>query len=89
VWWAPAQSLEEVTTDAQLRAQHGFVPVRFPDGRVEETVAAPLSLAEGETAAPLGVPAVGEHGGEVLEEIGYNEAEIVALTRAGVVVLPG
>jgi crotonobetainyl-CoA:carnitine CoA-transferase CaiB-like acyl-CoA transferase len=89
VWWAPAQSLEEVTTDAQLRAQHGFVPVRFPDGRVEETVAAPLSLADGETAAPLGVPAVGEHGGEVLEEIGYDEAEIVALTRAGVVVLPG
>jgi crotonobetainyl-CoA:carnitine CoA-transferase CaiB-like acyl-CoA transferase len=89
VWWAPAQSLEQVTTDPQLRAQHGFVPVRFPDGQVEESVAAPVAMYERKAEEPLEVPAVGEHGRQVLNEAGYDETEIEALAKAGVVVLPG
>ena len=88
VWWAPAQSLEEVTTDPQLRAQNGFVAVRFPDGQVEESVAAPISFGAPGAPGPVPVPAIGEHSREILEEAGFDEDRITALTAAGIVVVP-
>lgn len=88
VWWAPAQSLDEVVADRQLRAQDGFVPVRFPDGQVEESVAAPISLGASEGPEPVKVPSIGEHSREILEEAGFAAAQIEALTDAGVVFVP-
>jgi crotonobetainyl-CoA:carnitine CoA-transferase CaiB-like acyl-CoA transferase len=85
VWWAPAQSLDEVVEDPQLRAQPGFVPVRFPDGQVEESIAAPVSLGEPGGSEPIRVPAVGEHSREILREAGFDEDRIAALTESRVV----
>lgn len=88
MWWAPAQSLDEVVADPQLRAQDGFVPVRFPDGRVEESVAAPISLGVSQRSEPARVPAIGEHSREILEEAGFDAGHIAVLTEAGVVINP-
>jgi crotonobetainyl-CoA:carnitine CoA-transferase CaiB-like acyl-CoA transferase len=86
VWWAPAQTLDEVCADAQLRAQGGFVPVELPDGQAVESVAAPIGLGEWRGPGAIRVPAVGEHSREILEEAGFDAARVEALTRAGVVV---
>jgi crotonobetainyl-CoA:carnitine CoA-transferase CaiB-like acyl-CoA transferase len=57
--------------------------VPFADGK-GETVSSPLQI-DGETkVAPRRAPAVGEHGELVLQEAGFEAAEIRQLRQQGV-----
>jgi crotonobetainyl-CoA:carnitine CoA-transferase CaiB-like acyl-CoA transferase len=52
------------------------------------TVDSPF-MVSGTDKVPVSVaPGFGEHGGEILREAGYEEAEIEALRTAGVVGIP-
>ena len=48
----------------------------------------PIKFADTDRAVLRPVPTLGEHGREVLEEAGYDEAAIAELVSAGAVVLP-
>ena len=49
------------------------------------TVDSPFSLSGAEKVPVAMAPEFGEHGGEILREAGYDETEIEALRKVGVV----
>lgn len=85
LWWAPVQTLDEVLADPQVHAAGGFVDV--PDG--EATTKLPATPVDfgGTPGAPRAMaPGHGEHGDEVLAELGRSPGQIEALRRDGAVV---
>ncbi len=69
VWWAPAQSPAEVVSDPQLVGGDGFVEVDSGGGLRQRSVNGPVSFSGITDAIDSSVPGLGEHTGEVLEEI--------------------
>ena len=85
--WAPLPQLEEVVDDPQMRAAGAFVDIEDPEhGRIT-TVNSPIFSSEGEKQAPVPAPGLGDHTGEVLNELGYEAKEIAALVEEGAAVL--
>jgi crotonobetainyl-CoA:carnitine CoA-transferase CaiB-like acyl-CoA transferase len=66
VWWAVAQSPAEVVVDPQLLANGGFVPV---EGGALRSVNGPVSFSDVTPDPEIGVPLLGEHTAEVIEEL--------------------
>jgi crotonobetainyl-CoA:carnitine CoA-transferase CaiB-like acyl-CoA transferase len=79
--WAPVQSALEVHEHAQVQA-NGFLPqVRTSEG-VEFALVAPPMHFDGEVTAPTRcAPALGADTDEVLRELGYDAAAIVAMRQ--------
>lgn len=84
VWWEPVLSLPEALEDPQtaasgvrgeIPADHGSVPA----------VAAPVDFDGRTPMASRPVPGPGEHGDELLAELGYSDQEVAALREAGTV----
>jgi crotonobetainyl-CoA:carnitine CoA-transferase CaiB-like acyl-CoA transferase len=66
VWWAPVQEPSAVVGDPQLFANDGFVEVE--DGALR-TINGPLTFSGMRINPSIGVPHLGEHTIEVLEEL--------------------
>jgi crotonobetainyl-CoA:carnitine CoA-transferase CaiB-like acyl-CoA transferase len=66
VWWAEAQSPSAVVVDPQLLANDGFVTVG--DGALR-SVNGPVTFSDFTADREVGVPLLGEHTAEVLEEL--------------------
>ena len=84
--WAPAQTLAEVAVDPQVHAAGGIVQTPGKDGI--GSFASPASPAKfhGVDDGPKGPgPKLGEHTRDVLESLGYSEAEIDAALAGKVV----
>jgi crotonobetainyl-CoA:carnitine CoA-transferase CaiB-like acyl-CoA transferase len=86
VWWEPVATLEEVLADEQLRAGGGLVPVRVP-GRDEpvDGIATPVDFDGRSAFTQLPPPALGEHGDDVLADLGYDPDEVATLRADGVI----
>lgn len=83
LWWAPVQSVEEVVADPQVHAAGGFVEV--PDGQGTTMLPATPVDFDGTPWAPRSMaPAHGEHGDEILAELGHPRERIAALREKGV-----
>jgi crotonobetainyl-CoA:carnitine CoA-transferase CaiB-like acyl-CoA transferase len=85
LWWAPVQTTEEVLADPQVLACGGLVEV--PDG--EGTVLLPATPVDfgGTPWAPRWMaPAHGQHGDEILRELGRSDEQIAALRARAVIV---
>jgi crotonobetainyl-CoA:carnitine CoA-transferase CaiB-like acyl-CoA transferase len=69
--------------DPHLLATGGLAPMRLPDGRETRTVLLPITLDGHRPGVRLSPPSLGEHNAELLSDLGYDNAEIDALTPAG------
>lgn len=82
LWWAPVQTPDEVVADPQAQACGGLVEV--PDGESTTTLPATPVDFEGTPWAPRSMaPEHGQHGDEILRELGRSDAEIEALRKSG------
>jgi len=82
LWWAPVQTPDEVVADPQTQACGGLVEV--PDGESTTTLPATPVDFEGTPWAPRSMaPEHGQHGDEILRELGRSDTEIEALRKSG------
>lgn len=82
LWWAPVQSLDEVLQDPQAHAAGGFVEV--PDGVATTLLpATPVDFHGTKIEHRCMAPAHGEHGEEILRELGRTPAQIATLRGSG------
>jgi len=93
--YAPITQPQELFDDPHLAATGGLAPLHVPAdasaaGRAFDTRAPllPLTMDGQRLAVREGPPALGEDTQSVLRELGYAQADIVALAQAGVVCGP-
>src|SRR6266446_954333 len=76
---------QEVIDDPQLRSNDIIVPLEGAGGKLTSTISSPIQV-HGVTKVPAKrAPSLGEHNGEVLEQLGFNAAEIDTLQASGAV----
>jgi crotonobetainyl-CoA:carnitine CoA-transferase CaiB-like acyl-CoA transferase len=63
----------------------GFTDVTLPDGRGVKMPMLPFEMDGRRFGTRLNLPPVGSHSEEILRQLGYSEARIVALRKAGVI----
>ena len=85
----PVKSLEEVIADPHLAKVGFFKRMSHPTEGELILPEPPLRFAETPAAIDRLPPRLGEHGREILQEIGMGVGEIDALAANGGVVLPG
>jgi crotonobetainyl-CoA:carnitine CoA-transferase CaiB-like acyl-CoA transferase len=79
---------QEVINDPQLRQNDIIVPLEGAGGKLTSTVSSPIQV-HGVTKVPAQrAPGLGEHTEPVLQELGFNAKEIVALQASGVTPKP-
>jgi crotonobetainyl-CoA:carnitine CoA-transferase CaiB-like acyl-CoA transferase len=84
--YAPIARPVELFDDPHLNGSGGLLPLTLLDGRKTKLPALPLALDGARLGVRRDLPAVGQHGAEVAEELGYSEADVAALRAAGVLV---
>ncbi len=81
---APVRSLAEALRDPQTAINGMLVDAPQPNGDTLGTVGSPVHLSGHGFALRHTPPAVGQHGADVLGELGYAQDEIATLKQAGV-----
>jgi len=66
----------------------GLAPMTLPDGRATSVPLLPLTLDGERLGLRLDPPRLGQHGREVLRDVGYSDDEISAMQQVGTLVLP-
>ena len=83
--WGPVQSLPEVITDPQARANDFFVPLDHPTyGRIE-VVTSPVRLSKTPEKITIPAPEFNQHTEEVLLEHGYTWGDIERFKEQGII----
>ena len=85
----PVQTLNEVIDDPHLREIGFFKRMTHPTEGELVVPDVPVRFAQTPAAIDRLPPHLGEHGREILREIGMRTEEIEALASSGGVVLPG
>ncbi len=87
--FAPITKPEDLFDDPHLNAGGGLVEITVPNGEhagdKAKLPALPLEMADQRFGLHHDVPREGQHSAEVLAELGYSEAQIVAMLKAGCV----
>ena len=83
---APLLDVSEAADDPQATARGSYVSVDVPGGGAITLPGAPFRIddTDGPAWRARPAPRLGEHTGEVLDELGYARDEQIALFRAGV-----
>jgi crotonobetainyl-CoA:carnitine CoA-transferase CaiB-like acyl-CoA transferase len=85
ITWHKVARLDEVVADPQLRDNQAFVEIEHPHIGRFETLAAPFRIVGADVEVRGPAPDVGQHGGELLRELGVADEEREALISEGVV----
>jgi crotonobetainyl-CoA:carnitine CoA-transferase CaiB-like acyl-CoA transferase len=87
--FAPIRKPEDLYDDEHLIATGGLADVKVPDGamagRTVKTTLFPITLQGQRLGVRLDPPHVGEHSRELLEGLGFSDAQIDDWRAAGVV----
>ena len=78
--FAPITRPHDLFDDPHLNATGGLADIELPDGRPSRAVLLPLTLDGQRPGVRHSPPKLGEHSAEILSELGYNAAEIQALS---------
>jgi crotonobetainyl-CoA:carnitine CoA-transferase CaiB-like acyl-CoA transferase len=76
----------EVVTDADVVA-NGYLMAHPAQDKLR-LASAPAQFDDAQPAIPRPAPRLGEHGAEILAELGYDAGEISTITTDGTVVVP-
>jgi formyl-CoA transferase len=79
------RTLAEVAADPELRRSSAFTEVVDRQGAKHLTINTPCTFDDRAAAIGTTSPAVGEHSGEILQELGYDAAQVAHLEDLGVV----
>lgn len=83
--WAPLQTLPEVISDPQVRANDCFASFNHPAyGRIE-VITNPVKLSRTPERIRLPAPEFNQHTEEILLELGYRKADIAGFKKQGIV----
>lgn len=86
--FSSVQQMEEVFTDPQALANHYIKDFQSSSFGEVKVPGYPIHFSENDTGMRSFAPEVGEHTDVVLEELGYNQAEIKGLKKEGVIKTP-
>lgn len=75
----------EVVNDPQLKANNIVVPLEGAGGKLTFTVSSPMQVHGLEKEPAKRAPELGEHNAQILEELGFNPAQIESLRTSGTV----
>jgi formyl-CoA transferase len=78
------QTLEDLTVDPQLDV-NGMTRSATVSSAVHRMISHPVNVSDAERSPFAPAPELGEHSAEILEELGYTEAQIGSLREQGVV----
>jgi crotonobetainyl-CoA:carnitine CoA-transferase CaiB-like acyl-CoA transferase len=76
---------QEVIKDPQLRLNDIVVPLEGVGGTLTSTISSPFQVHGVAKAFAKRAPEIGEHNGAVLEQLGFNAAEIEGLRASGAI----
>jgi crotonobetainyl-CoA:carnitine CoA-transferase CaiB-like acyl-CoA transferase len=79
---------EEVIKDPQLLENEVIVPLEGAGGKLTSTISSPIQLQGVTKVRAKRAPKLGEHNEEILQELGFEAAEIAKLHDAGTVPAP-
>jgi crotonobetainyl-CoA:carnitine CoA-transferase CaiB-like acyl-CoA transferase len=83
--FAPITRPEALFDDPHLNATGALAPLTLPDGRATKVPLLPLTLGAQRPGVRLQPPALGEHTGELLRELGYDDADIQSMQSRSIV----
>jgi crotonobetainyl-CoA:carnitine CoA-transferase CaiB-like acyl-CoA transferase len=76
---------QEVINDPQLRANDIVVPLEGAGERLTSTISSPIQVHGVSKVSAKRAPEIGEHNDQVLQELGFNAAEIDGLRASGAI----
>ncbi len=86
--FAPIRKPEDLFEDPHLLESEGLVPLTMNNGVPTHLPALPIEMSGHRLGMRLDVPAVGEHGQEILESLGFDFATINGLINDGILEVP-
>ena len=81
----PINQVSDVVSDPQVLARNMIVSANHPQVPDLKVPGSPLKLADHPSSVRRYPPDLGEHTAEVLQELGYSQADIDALAQAGAI----
>ena len=85
---SPVLSIAEAANSAQVVTRGNIVRHRHPVAGDTRLMSTPIRMTKTKTPIRMGAPALGEHSGKILEELGYSETQIREFAAKGVVRTP-
>jgi crotonobetainyl-CoA:carnitine CoA-transferase CaiB-like acyl-CoA transferase len=84
VWCAPVKDFEAIFSDPQVEAAQIVTTVEHPNIGPLKLIRTPITLSDTPASIRRPSPRVGEHNGEILRELGYDDSKIEQLEKEGV-----
>ncbi|HYF19504.1 MAG TPA: CoA transferase [Ramlibacter sp.] len=84
----PMNTLDTLLDDPHLHQSGFFRQAEHPSEGTLRTMRLPMTWSASQPDPPRAAPRLGEHGAEILRELGLHEGEIQALRASGVVTEP-